>query len=240
MSSLHAVWTERPPLALLVDRDPDTRRMYGEYLEMASCQTDQAEDGREALAKAISRRPDIIVTETRLPGIDGFELCSLLRHDTATLTIPIVVVTGDAFDVDIRRARGAGANAVLIKPCLPETLLAEIHRLLDTSVELRLRVQTLREKVGKQPARSDELMVRSRANQRRVTLSRAHQRRDTEEPPLGPPPLVCPHCDRPLRYKRSHIGGVNARHPEQWDHFECVAGCGAFEYRHRTKKLRSA
>ena len=73
----------------LVDRDPDTRKMYAEYLRLsAACETDEAEDGREALAKAMSRHPDVIVTETRLPGINGFDLCTLLRRDTSTSAIP--------------------------------------------------------------------------------------------------------------------------------------------------------
>ena len=50
--------------------------------------------------------------------------------------------------------------------------------------------------------------------------------------------LVCPSCDQALKYLRSHIGGVSARHLEQWDYFECPAGCGSFQYRERTKKLR--
>ena len=64
----------RAPLTLLVDRDADTRRMYAEFLILSSCSIEEAEDGREALAKAIARRPDIVVTETRLPGINGYDL----------------------------------------------------------------------------------------------------------------------------------------------------------------------
>src|SRR5439155_14738543 len=92
------------PLALLVDRDPDTRKMYAEYLRLSACDVDEAEDGREALAKAIARHPDVIVTETRLPGINGFDLCLLLRRDPSTTRISIVFVTGDVFEADLRRA----------------------------------------------------------------------------------------------------------------------------------------
>src|SRR5438552_681074 len=127
-------------LALLVDRDPDTRKMYAEYLRLsAACETDEAADGREALAKAMARHPDVIVTETRLPGINGIDLCTLLRRDTSTSAIPIIFVTGDAFEIDVKRAERAGADAVLTKPCLPEILLAEIRRVLHESMELRQR-----------------------------------------------------------------------------------------------------
>ncbi len=69
-------------------------------------------------------------------------------------------------------------------------------------------------------------------------LSRAYDRHDTTEPPVAPPALVCPSCDQPLRYVKSHIGGVSVRHQEQWDYFECEGGCGTFQYRQRTRKLR--
>src|SRR5437667_11853901 len=80
--------------ALLVDSDDDTREMYAEYMRLASYDVEQATDGRQALAIAVSRRPNVVVTETQLPGIDGFNLCRLLRADQATSATPIVVVTG--------------------------------------------------------------------------------------------------------------------------------------------------
>jgi CheY-like chemotaxis protein len=226
------------PLALLVDRDPDTRRMYAQYLQLSACDVDEAEDGREALAKAIARHPDVVVTETRLPGINGFDLCQLLRRDPSTTKISIVFVTGDAFEADLRRAERSGADAVLIKPCLPDKLIAEIRRVLRQSAELRMRGTTTRAKFAEQAERSQVLIGRAHGNMRRVMLSRAHKRADTTEPPTVPPALICPECDLPLKYLHSHVGGVSARHPEQWDYFECTAGCGTFQYRERTRKLR--
>ena len=231
-TSVHA------PLALVVDRDRDTRKMYAEYLRLSACDVEEAEDGREALAKAIARHPDVVVTETRLPGINGFDLCQLLRRDPSTTRIPIVFVTGDAFEGDVRRAERAGADLVLTKPCLPERLLVEIRRLLDVSADLRVRGATARAKFAEQAERSQQLIDKSHSSMRRVMLSRAHQRADTTDPPTSPPALICPRCDTPLKYLHSHVGGVSARHPEQWDYFECTAGCGEFQYRERTRKLR--
>jgi CheY-like chemotaxis protein len=229
--------TDRPPVALLVDRDADTRRIYAEYLKRSFCIIEEADDGRAALAKAISGRPDIIVTETQLPGMSGLDLCSLLRQDAATRAIPIVVVTSDVFEVDLTRAWKAGADAVLAKPCRPEALLAEIQSLLQQSASLRERAGAIREKMRDQLAKSDRLIERSRAV-RRQNLSSLHSRHETTTPPVTPPVLECPLCDQPLRYLRSHIGGVSARYPEQWDYFECNGGCGEFQYRVRTRKLR--
>jgi CheY-like chemotaxis protein len=225
-------------LALLADPDADTRLMYAEYLRQLTYEIDEAEDGREALAKAISRQPTVIVTEIGLPGMSGFELCQLLRSDASTRPIPIIVVTGDRVPTNVKLAEAAGADAVLVKPCVPERLAAEIRRVLSQSNELRERGRAVREGIAVQIARSNDLIARSHAKFRRVMLSHVHQRRDTTGPPTPPPPLVCPACDRPLRYLKSHIGGVSERHREQWDYFECTRGCGTFQYRQRTRRVR--
>jgi CheY-like chemotaxis protein len=225
-----------PLRALLADRDAATRTIYADFLALSDCLIEHSEDGRDALAKVFSRRPDILITETHLPGINGFELCALLRQDEATRGIPIVIVTGEAHAADVERAETAGADAVLSKPCHPETLFAEIQRLVQLSAELRERSRAARERMHGQLTRSGTLIDRSRT--RRTMLSSAHTRHDTTTPPLAPPALLCPECNRPLRYVRSHIGGVTAQNSEQWDYFECLSACGTFQYRERTRKLR--
>ena len=223
---------------LLVDRDDDTRHLYREYLKQAGCEIDEAQEGREALAKALSRHYDVVVTETRLPGIDGYQLCDLLRRDATTHALPIVVVTGEAYPGDLERARRVGANVVLVKPCLAETLLLEIRRLLHALRNPAPDRPLLFE--GASPSAAPAQGLDRRSHDRRTSLSRAHRRGETKNPPATPPTLLCPACDRPLIYQRSHVGGVSARNPEQWDYYECPAGCGTFQFRQRTRKLRSA
>ena len=75
-------------------------------------------------------------------------------------------------------------------------------------------------------------------NSRRVMLNRVHTRFTTTEPSIAPPALICPSCVLQMRYVQSYIGGVSALQPEQWDYFVCQTGCGTFQYRHRTRKLR--
>jgi CheY-like chemotaxis protein len=225
-----------PMVALLVDRDPEARRLYADVLSRSAYLIEQAEDGREALAKVFSRHPVVVVTETRVPGINGFELCALLRQDAATRGLAIVLVTDDSLASDAERAQTAGADILLAKPCLPEQLLAEVERLVQVSEELRERSRVARDRMHEQVEKSGALLDRSRA--RRKMLSSAHTRHDTTTPEIAPPALTCPGCDHPLRYVRSHIGGVTAHNSEQWDYFECPAGCGPFQYRERTRKLR--
>jgi CheY-like chemotaxis protein len=210
--------------------------MYAECMKLGAWDVEEAADGREALAKAIGRRPQVVVTEPRLPGISGYDLCSLLKRDSSTRAIPIVFVAGDGQNNDVELAHHSGADVVLTEPCRPETLLAEIRHLIRFS-EVQSR-SSGHERNSDPVTRSGHLLERVKPNGRRLTLSRAHRRHDTVSPPLKPPSLVCPSCDQSLVYQRSHIGGVSVRHPEQWDYYTCPAGCGTFQYRERTRRLR--
>lgn len=206
-------------LALLVVSDDDTRRAYAQHLHALGYDLDHAVDGREALAKALTRCPAVVITEARPLGMSGYDLCRILRSDPATRAIPVVILTGDASAAaNIGRAEQAGADAMIGKPCLPETLAAEIDRVITG---------------GAASDRSGDP-----ANTAKRTLSHVHQRRVTTAPPVPPPQMICPLCDKSLVYQQSHVGGVSARHAEQWDYFECPGGCGTFQYRSRTRRLR--
>ena len=231
--------TDRPILALLVDRDPDTRFLYGEWLKRQRWHVEEAPDGPSALAKAIALVPDVIVTETRLAGFDGFALCALLQRDVSTTDIPVVFVTGDAYAKDIEHCKQVGASLVLVKPCLPEHLLEELNAVVEHSRELRTRAEQVGRTAQARLAHAEEVLKRAAdAVYPRLTLNRAHHRGFTTNPPIPPPALVCPDCVRALQYQRSHVGGVSGKIAEQWDYFKCGSGCGTFQYRVRTRKLR--
>ena len=237
MNTAHASPQNREQcLALLVDRDPDSRQMYAECLRHAAYAVEQAEDGREALAKAISQHPHVIITETQLPGIDGYRLCELLRADAATQSTAIIIVTGDAHPPDLLRAERSGADVVLTKPCLPERLMVEVRRCLETSSVQTARA--LRLDADQRLGRAAQPLKESQNTRTRTPLSKTFNRHTTVTPALPPPALSCPTCDTPLVYQDSHIGGVSEHHREQWDYFECPSKCGRFQYRQRTRKLR--
>jgi two-component system chemotaxis response regulator CheY len=202
---------------LIADADADTRALYRTICEKNGWDAVEAADGRDALVKALSHRPTVIVTDTDLPILDGYALCEVIRKDSGTKTVPIVVVTTETSPQRVQRARDAGANIVLTKPMPPDALLSEIQRLLAREVE---------------PSRMPV------NNKTRRTQVKSYQRIHTTAPPNPPPDLPCPGCNRPLRYARSYLGGVNPRHAEQWDTYTCPASCGTFEYRQRTRTLR--
>ena len=206
---------------LIADPDSDTRELYRETLRGTGCDVIDAADGRDALVRALVHRPSLVITETRLPGFDGYALCGVLRRDLVTRSVPILVVTSDSRKPEIDRAREAGADSVLIKPITPNDLLAEVQRLIRS-----------RREVNQEPPPPP-----ATTSPRRRMLN-AHARFSTTTPPIAPPTLYCQACGLTLTYQHSYVGGVSQKHPEQWDRFECPRGCGSFEYRVRTRKLR--
>jgi CheY-like chemotaxis protein len=117
------------PLVLIVEPHQDLRDLFCAYLESAGYRVDVATNGEDALRKANAARHDVIVTETRLEGLDGYSLCRRLREDA---TLPIIVVTGAASRPCVERAYQAGASVVITKPCFPDDLVAALQRLTRT------------------------------------------------------------------------------------------------------------
>jgi CheY-like chemotaxis protein len=119
------------PSVLLVEDDQDGRRMYVEWLTEAGFRVSEAHNGLQALERALDARPDVVVTDLNIPGIDGFELTRRLKQDPRTRDIPVVAVTGyAAFAADPDRAHRAGCDVVLQKPCLPDDLAGAIRGLI--------------------------------------------------------------------------------------------------------------
>ena len=115
---------------LIVEDDQETRQFYSDALERSGFRIDQAHNGHQALAKALESLPDLIVTDIAVPGIDGIELCRRLRADERTRTIPLLAITGYGDRHYVDRARLAGADHVLTKPCDGDRLVREARRLL--------------------------------------------------------------------------------------------------------------
>ena len=86
--------------------------------------------GFQGLDKAFKLGPDIIVMDLLMPNLDGWEAIRLLRNRACTRQIPIIALTGDSRVEDLKLARNAGCDLVLLKPCAPDVLLGEVRRLL--------------------------------------------------------------------------------------------------------------
>lgn len=119
------------PLVLVVDDFQDNREMFAEYLTFSGFRVAEAATGREALDRAFELIPDLILMDLSLPEIDGWEATRHLKSDPRTKQIPIVALTGHTLAGHSREAKDAGCDAFLTKPCLPDTLVHEIRRLLS-------------------------------------------------------------------------------------------------------------
>jgi two-component system cell cycle response regulator DivK len=119
------------PRVLLVDDYPDAREMYAEYLEFSGFEVVEAENGMEALQRAVEASPDIILMDLSLPVMDGWEATRRLKADKRTAQIPVVALTGHALAGISEGAKKAGCDAFVTKPCLPEDLVKEIKKILD-------------------------------------------------------------------------------------------------------------
>jgi two-component system, cell cycle response regulator DivK len=120
------------PSVLLVEDDQEGRRLYAEWLTDAGFHVEQAHNGLQALDRAFSSQPDVVVTDLDIPGIDGFELTRRLKQDPRTCDIPVLAITGYApFASDPGRVLRAGCDAVLPKPCSPDDLETAIRSLLE-------------------------------------------------------------------------------------------------------------
>jgi CheY-like chemotaxis protein len=130
--------TATGPIVLLVEDDPEGRRLYADWLVVAGFRVEEAHNGLQALERAQHRHPDIVVTDLHIPGIDGFELTRRLRQDPATSGIPVLAITGyAAFAADPGRARRAGCDAVLLKPCSAEDLETAVRALVEERSKLK-------------------------------------------------------------------------------------------------------
>jgi CheY-like chemotaxis protein len=125
------------PLVLVVDDFEDNRAMYTQFLVFEGFRVEEAANGQEALEKARACAPDVIVMDLSLPVMDGWEATRQLKHDPRTRRIPVVALTGHALGAQSQRAREAGCDAFLTKPCLPEALVAELRRMLAGTAKSR-------------------------------------------------------------------------------------------------------
>jgi two-component system, cell cycle response regulator DivK len=117
-------------LVLVVDDYADAREMYAECLLVRGFRVAEAANGMDAVAQARALAPDVILMDLSLPGI-GWEATRLLKADARTRHIPVVALTGHAPAHAVDRARAAGCDRLLIKPALPDRVVAEVEQALS-------------------------------------------------------------------------------------------------------------
>jgi DNA-binding response OmpR family regulator len=122
------VSTDRPPVrALVVDDEPSLVTVVAGYLAREGWAVDTAADGETALATARRVRPDVVVLDLMLPGIDGIEVCRQLRTFTDAY---VIMLTARAEEVDKLIGLSVGADDYLTKPFSPRELVARVKVML--------------------------------------------------------------------------------------------------------------
>jgi CheY-like chemotaxis protein len=123
-----------PPHLLLVDDCAGVRDLYQLALE-PTFQVLTASRGTDGIAIATSERPDVVVLDVVMPGLDGWETCAAIKSNPLTADIPVILLTG-ADDRDLtEHANAVGASALLNKPCPADRLLAAIRSALGEEIE---------------------------------------------------------------------------------------------------------
>jgi two-component system cell cycle response regulator len=106
----------------VADDDADILRLIELNFRLEGFEVVTARDGLDALAKAIAVRPDLVVLDVLMPGINGYTICARIRANASLAAVPVLIVTANYAPADRAAARRAGADDFLAKPFHPTML----------------------------------------------------------------------------------------------------------------------
>ena len=113
-------------LVLIADDDRDIVRFVALNLRLEGFDVIVANDGQDALDKALDVRPSLILLDTMMPRMDGYEVCSRLRDQRPDAQIPVIMLTAKSMDADRSMAYTAGADDWVTKPFDPADLVSKV------------------------------------------------------------------------------------------------------------------
>jgi len=119
------------PLVLVVDDFEDNRAMYLEYLQFQGFRVAEAVNGKEAIERTEELMPAVVVMDLSLPVMDGWEATRRLKANAKTKNVIVIALTGHAEAAHAKKARDAGCDDFIAKPCLPEQLAAKVREHVD-------------------------------------------------------------------------------------------------------------
>jgi len=120
-------------MKILVVEDDRSIQMVLELVlsRVAKCQVLVASDGREGLSKIQEHKPDVVLLDLMMPGMDGFEVCQRSKADEATRHIPIIFLTAQPQPASVARAMALGAAGYIVKPFDPIKIIDQINEALS-------------------------------------------------------------------------------------------------------------
>ena len=111
---------------LVADDDADNRAIAQDALEMSGYEIVTAMDGEEAFEKIADERPSIVLLDMSMPKLDGWEVARRVRADPDLAHIPIIAFTAHALVGEELKAKSAGCNDYLSKPCMPKAIVEKV------------------------------------------------------------------------------------------------------------------
>ena len=121
------------PLILCVDDDHDILRLMERFLTRHDYNVTTVDSGEKALLEIDKTKPDIVLLDIMMPGMDGFEVCSRLQKNEETAYISVIFVTALEGEQDKDKAFSAGAVDYLVKPIQEDTLIQKVRSHLETN-----------------------------------------------------------------------------------------------------------
>ena len=121
---------DRAVRILLVDDEPPIQTLLSYPLQKDGYEVITAADGRQALERFEEITPDLVVLDVMMPKMDGLEVARRLKADPATASIPILLLSAKAQEVDVRAGSATGADDYLTKPFDPLDLLERVEALI--------------------------------------------------------------------------------------------------------------
>jgi two-component system, cell cycle response regulator DivK len=118
---------------LIVEDSQDVRDVWHDWLTIWGFEVDEASNGAEAVARALSHRPDLVLMDWTLPVLGGMKATALLKSEKSTAEVPVLALSADTFAPTPQEAMEAGCEAFVGKPVSPERLLTEIRRAFDAA-----------------------------------------------------------------------------------------------------------
>ncbi len=111
---------------VVAEDEKDIRDLLVFILELAGHQVVAVSDGQQAVEAVRREGPDLVILDVRMPRMDGYDACRILKQDPETAHIPVIFLSARGQDSEVQTGLEAGAEKYIVKPFSPEELLSEI------------------------------------------------------------------------------------------------------------------
>ncbi len=116
---------------LIIEDDPRNLTLFRDLLQISGYSTIEASDGKQGIELAKAKKPDLILMDIQMPGMDGLEATRILKADATTSNIPVIALTAYAMKGDKERILEAGCDGYLAKPINTDEFLKEVAEYLS-------------------------------------------------------------------------------------------------------------